>query len=139
MAIRIYSSFLRPTRSLTAVLLACTLSACTDPASLALGGVSAVSFVQSGKTLTDHAMSLATDQDCSIRHSLSGKAWCLPVSTPRPAYDQAEAGDLHCYRSIGTMTCYRHKNPHDTASRYTVSDPGRQNAEIAESYAADTQ
>ena len=73
----------------------CGLTACADPASLALGGASAVSFVQSGKTLTDHAMSYATDQDCSLRHSLSGKAWCQPVLSAAPDL-QGEQANIHC-------------------------------------------
>ena len=110
--------------------LVCGLTACTDPASLALGGVSAVTFVQSGKTLTDHAMSYATDQDCSLRHSLSGEAWCKPVPSS-PVALQTEQANLHCYRSIAAVTCYRHANPHDTASRHADPNSVRRNTEIA--------
>lgn len=108
----------------------CGLTACTDPASLALGGASAVSFVQSGRTLTDHAMSFATDQDCSLRHSLAGKAWCQPVLSAAPD-SQGEQSNIHCYRSIAAVTCYRHENPHDTASQHSGPKVTRTSTELA--------
>ena len=89
------------------------LTACTDPVSVALGGASFVSVVQTGKTLSDHAMSAATGMDCSIRNTLSGDSWCLPE-----VHDVADpAADLFCYRSIAEVTCYTRDNPHETASR----------------------
>jgi hypothetical protein len=100
-------------RPIGAVLALAALTACTDPVSVALGGASVVSVVQSGKTISDHAMSAATGMDCSIRNSLSGASWCLPVvnDTPDPA------AELACYRSIANVTCYTRDNPHETASR----------------------
>ena len=91
------------------------LTACTDPVSVAVGGASVVSVVQTGKTLSDHAMSAATGMDCSIRNTLSGDSWCIPAvnDTPDPA------ADLFCYRSIANVTCYTRDNPNETASRRT--------------------
>ena len=91
------------------------LTACTDPVSVALGGASVVSVVQTGKTISDHAMSAATGMDCSIGHTLSGDSWCLPVANDAPD----PAADLVCYRSIAEVTCYKRDNPHETASRRT--------------------
>ena len=117
------SSIRRRIPAIGAVVSAILLSGCSvDPASLALSGVSVVTFTQTGKTLTDHAMSLATDQDCSLKHSLTGTPWCQPVAhTPAPEI-QAH-GKLHCYRSLAATTCYRQQNPHDTASRRSPSTP----------------
>lgn len=102
-------------RPLSVLLALGVLTACTDPISLALTGASAVSVVQTGKTVSDHAMSVATGMDCSIRNSLSGESWCKPaiIDAPDPS------ADLACYRSIANVTCYTHDNPHETASRRT--------------------
>jgi len=102
-------------RPLGAVLALGVLTACTDPVSMALGGASVVSVVQTGKTVSDHAMSAATGMDCSIRNTLSGASWCLPAvnDTPDPA------AELACYRSIAEVTCYTRDNPNETASRRT--------------------
>lgn len=121
-----------PLKSALAAIAAATLSACADPASLALGGVSIVTFAQTGKTVTDHAMSLATDQDCALKHSLNGQPWCLPAqgavaSNPEPVADQ------YCYQSIAAVTCYRRQNRHDTASRRTEPPLSGRNAELATS------
>ena len=91
------------------------LTACTDPVSVALGGASVVSVVQTGKTISDHAMSAATGMDCSIGNTLSGVSWCQPPVNDAPD----PAADLVCYRSIAEVTCYTRDNPHETASRRT--------------------
>ena len=63
-----------PTLQPLAALLALgVLTGCTDPLSVAFGGASVVSVVQTGKTISDHAMSAATGMDCSIRNSISGR------------------------------------------------------------------
>lgn len=108
----------------------CGLVACAAPATLALGGASVVTFTQTGRTLSDHAMSLATDQDCSIRNSLAGKSWCQP-STQSADMRPTITSDLHCYRSIAAVTCYRQENPHDTTTRRTTGHTSKQDAEIA--------
>ena len=112
-----------------------TLSACADPASLALSGISAVTFAHSGKTVTDHVMSLATEQDCSLQHSLDGKAWCLPIRNAAYADEggpNANAAPVqYCYRSIAAVTCYRQQNPHDTVSRRTNPPQLPRTTEIA--------
>jgi hypothetical protein len=98
--------------------LALGVSACADPATLAMGGASVVTFAHTGKTLTDHAMSLATEQDCSLKNTIAGKAWCQPLS--HTGADDAPADpEFYCYRSIAEVTCYRLRNPHDTATRLT--------------------
>ena len=102
-------------RPLAALLALGLLTGCTDPLSVALGGASVVSVVQTGKTISDHAMSAATGMDCSIRNSISGDSWCQP-----PLNDAPDPGaELVCYRSIANVTCYTHDNPHETASRRT--------------------
>ena len=102
-------------RPVSAVLMLSALTACSDPLSVALSGASVVSVVQTGKTISDHAMSAATGMNCSIRNSISGESWCLPPlnDTPDPA------ANLACYRSIANVTCYTQDNPHETASRRT--------------------
>ena len=104
-------SLLRPA-SLVAVLAA--LTACSDPLSVAVSGASLVSVVQTGKTLSDHAMSAATGMDCSIRHTFAGTSWCQPTDAVG-----APSVEHYCYRSIAEVTCYRRDNPHETASRRT--------------------
>lgn len=99
-------------RYLVLLLAPLNLSACVDPASLALSGASVVTAVDSGKTITDHAMSFATGEDCSFLHSFSGDPWCMPEvgEAPGPRNEV-------CYQSIANITCYPVGNPHETESR----------------------
>jgi hypothetical protein len=104
----------RPLRNLAFLIVPFLLAGCADPASLALSGASVVTAVDSEKTVTDHAMSFATGENCSFLHSFKGVAWCVPErSEDQPAPDQV------CYNSIAQMTCYPVENPHETASRRT--------------------
>jgi len=106
---------LPPLRLLAAIMALGALTACTDPVSVALGGASVVSVVQSGKTLSDHAMSAATGMDCSIGNTVAGNSWCMPAVNDVPD----PSSDLACYRSIAEVTCYSSTNPHETPSRRT--------------------
>lgn len=90
------------------------VTGCVDPASLTISGASVVTAVDSGKTVTDHAMSFATGENCSFLHSFKGKAWCVPERGKEHA-----PPDQVCYSSIARITCYPAENPHETASRRT--------------------
>lgn len=90
------------------------LAACADPASLAVGGASVVTMIDSGKTVTDYAMSFATGDDCSFRNSLRGNAWCQPT-----VVEEIPQEPLVCYQSIARVTCYDVENRFETETRRT--------------------
>ena len=100
-------------QTLLAIAAPFALAACADPASLAFGGASVVSVIDSGKTVSDHVMSYATGEECNIRHTLRGEAWCLP----RRFDDSEEMAELVCYRSIARVTCYEVANRFETETR----------------------
>lgn len=89
------------------------LAACADPASIALGGVSVVTVIDSGKTVTDHVMSYATGEECTFRHSLRGESWCQPL----PGDDTGLQAEQVCYQSIARVTCYEVTNRFETETR----------------------
>ena len=91
---------------------ALTLAGCGPELVLAFAGVNAASYATSGKLLSDHAMSAATRQDCSIRHDRQGMAYCVETGKP-PVADPG----VRCYRSIAEVTCYRGAPPLETVSR----------------------
>ena len=91
------------------------LAACAAPASLALGGASVVTMIDSGKTVSDHVMSFATGEECTFRHSLRGQAWCQP----KLIEDSGDQPELVCYRSIARTTCYEVANRFETETRRT--------------------
>jgi len=106
------SAVLRPLGALAVV---AALTACGDPVSIALSGASVISVVETGKTISDHAMSVATGQDCSIQHTFAGMSWCQSQEEEMPD----PSANLVCYRSIAEVTCYPRYNPNETASRRT--------------------
>lgn len=88
------------------------LTACVDPATVTLGGASVVTAADTGKTLSDHAMSYLTGQECTYRNTLKGIAWCQPIPADTP-----EPDDNVCYQSLASITCYTAENPFETGSR----------------------
>ncbi len=79
---------------------------------LAVAGANVVSFSTSGKSLVDHAMSVATQQDCSIRHDHQGQSYCVPITEAALVDD-----GLRCYRSLAEVTCYTGEHPYETPTR----------------------
>ncbi|MCC7168171.1 MAG: hypothetical protein IT565_11440 [Rhodospirillales bacterium] len=70
-------------------------------------GVEVVSLVATGKTATDHLMSMATGQDCSSIRAKDEGRYCVsrlgePIKKP----------DVYCYRTLGQVTCYKEPDPH---------------------------
>ena len=88
------------------------LTGCVAPASVAFGGASVVTAADTGKTVSDHAMSFLTGQECTYRHTLKGIAWCQPLASAAP-----EPDGRVCYQSLGSITCYTAENPFETPSR----------------------
>jgi hypothetical protein len=92
----------------------CTLAlaGCADPVVL-VGGASAISLINTDKTLVDHVASMGPE-DCSTVRYTQGDVWCLPddegLVAPEPAQTK------YCYRTLGKVSCYAKPspNPHDT-------------------------
>jgi hypothetical protein len=104
----------RKFRGLCAVAALLALAGYADPATLALGGASAVTAADTGKTVTDHAMTYLTGDDCSFKHSLKGIAWC------QPARGEVEPPARRvCYQSIAAISCYLVENSYETETRRT--------------------
>jgi len=91
------------------------LGGCGEPISTVALGLSAAgsafSLYETDRTLYDHAISWATDKDCSLRHDLAGKPYCQEILA-----DEARP-NVACYASIGAMTCYPTENPYETESQ----------------------
>ncbi|MEP4377612.1 MAG: hypothetical protein ABJ215_04380 [Alphaproteobacteria bacterium] len=100
-------------RNILAIAAPLALAACADPATLALGGASVVTVMDSGKTVSDHVMSFATGEECTFRHSLRGEAWCQP----KRYEDSGEQANLVCYQSIARVSCYEVANRFETETR----------------------
>ncbi|WP_139134846.1 hypothetical protein [Magnetovibrio blakemorei] len=61
--------------------------------------VSTALTMGTGKTLTDHAVSLYANKDCSTVRTEQGRTYCRE-DEPNPA------PTVHCYPTIGDVTCY---------------------------------
>ncbi|MCC7166907.1 MAG: hypothetical protein IT565_04980 [Rhodospirillales bacterium] len=74
-------------------------------------GVELVSLVATGKTASDHLMSMATGQDCSTIRAKEEGRYCVsrlgdPIKKP----------DVYCYRTLGKITCYKEPDPYGDAA-----------------------
>ena len=78
------------------------------PASLATAGVSTVLLINTGKTLADHAVSYAIDEDCGIVNYEKTRHYCRdwPDVTVR-----AEP-ELYCYKTLAQVECHAQPEPY---------------------------
>ena len=112
---------------LIAILLSALLTGCDTTGALVVAGASIISVVNTEKTLTDHAVSFITDEDCSLMHSANGEPYCQdPEDIARKeaqlAADREAASVLvdpaYCYRTLGAISCYHEPDP--LASGYAL-------------------
>ncbi len=78
-------------------------------------GAGLVTLVATDKTITDHALSLALDRNCSFVRSSRGESFC----EPEPFVMSTE----HCYRTLGGVTCYTNPDPLASDQRRVADVP----------------
>lgn len=94
-----------------------SLSACGASPALLMTGASLASFIHTDKTLTDHAVSYATEKDCSVLNLSNGYDYCDPPEGREREQIAYMAANLYCYRTLGGVNCY--DRPDYTASNQT--------------------
>lgn len=99
---------------LAAALAWLALAACSPAGTAALAGLSALSFLETDKFLSDHVISQATGKDCSTLHALEEGSFCKDEEITVAEAAQAPS---YCYRTLGEITCYDGPNPHDPRSQ----------------------
>lgn len=87
---------------LAIILAALFLGSCSAISS----GASIVSLIATKKTIMDHVVSFALDEDCSTIALERGEPYCTDPNAPQPV--QAV---YHCYRSLGEISCYEDEDP----------------------------
>lgn len=105
---------MRARQFISVAALALLVSACTEFYSVVprdvmktAGNLSVVSTaltMGTDKTITDHLVSLKTGKDCSTVRVEQNRTYCKE-DEPNPA------PTVHCYPSIGDVTCYAQANP----------------------------
>ena len=110
-------------RALALVVLMFSLSGCLLATGPGLFAVGTATFINTDKTMTDHALSFVTGQDCSTLEYSKGEGYCQPHESEQAIQPDlvAQGGTFvgygpYCYRTIGRVTCYSHPDP--SASEY---------------------
>ncbi len=62
----------------------------------------------------DAKMSQITKQECSSANVLFGDSYCAPK------VELAKQEEIHCYRTLGSVDCYRDENPYITEKSVRV-------------------
>jgi hypothetical protein len=78
------------------------------PGSMATTGVSAALLINTGKTITDHVLSYAIDEDCSMVNYEKTRHYCRewPEVTVRPE------PELYCYKTLAQIECHTRPEPY---------------------------
>ena len=107
-------------RLVASCFLALTLAACDAGTSAMLLTANVVSFVNTDKTLVDHGVSFAQDKDCSALYWAEEERYCRDgAETEDVPIEPASAGP-YCYRSIGSIVCYRQPDPNASTQALVV-------------------
>ncbi len=85
------------------------LSGCVFSTTAVVAGANIVSYVETEKLLTDHAVSLATGMDCSAERAVREYEFCRD---PAEELAAAEQDQVFCYRSLADITCYSEPDPY---------------------------
>ncbi|HEV7369560.1 hypothetical protein [Arenibaculum sp.] len=75
---------------------------------LAVLAASTSVLVATDKTVTDHAVSLATGEDCSIVAYERDRTYCRP----HPPALEVTSEPLYCYRTLADVECLATPDPH---------------------------
>lgn len=65
-----------------------------------------VSLVATGKSASDHIVSMSTGKDCSSIRAKDEGQYCVSKNPP------LQRPDVYCYRSLGQVSCYREADPY---------------------------
>ncbi|MGY9002301.1 MAG: hypothetical protein ACKVG9_00660 [Rhodospirillales bacterium] len=100
------------------------LTACSVVPPLALSDWATVGLTE--KTIEDHVVSVVSGKNCSTIRTNQGRTYCEEdEKNPEPK--------VHCYRTIGEVTCYDkpdpHANGHQKVDEAEYNLLGRKNAE----------
>jgi hypothetical protein len=78
------------------------------PVGTATTGASAVLLINTGKTLTDHAISYITDEDCGMVNYERDRHYCKPW----PDVIAHTEPELYCYRTLAQVECHAKPEPY---------------------------
>ena len=100
------------------------LTACEPSTQVMLSGASLVSLAHTDKTLGDHFNTWAFDKDCSILQFSNGEDYCQEYEDEAAKAAEAAAQPvLHCYRTIGGVSCYEKPDRSASAQTKVFSTP----------------
>jgi hypothetical protein len=78
------------------------------PTSMATAGISTVLLINTGKTLTDHALSYAIDEDCSMVNYEKTHRYCHDW----PEVTVHAEPELYCYKTLAQVECHTRPEPY---------------------------
>ena len=89
------------------------LSACTPAQLGAIAGLSALSYIETDKTLSDHVASKIMGKDCASRYAFETGRLCKEETVTYVA----QQAPTYCYRTLGNITCYSTPDPYDSRTQ----------------------
>jgi len=115
-----------------AAALAGTLTGCAVPPVLSVAGliVDGVSFAATGRTMTDHALSIATEEDCKLFRVVDGAPICQPAEDGLPSLAEVPTVEIDG-QIIAVSYDYPASDPSDAAPASLGPAREARNVEIA--------
>ena len=102
----------------TIVLLSCAGTTAAPTYLPQMMGIEGATVVGTGKTISDHIVSLATGKNCSTARKNTGKHYCEEDAVAVP-------DEVFCYNTLGDVSCYASPAPHGENQRHLGQTPDR--------------
>ena len=97
------------------IVLALLTGGCQTPIEFGLNGIGLMSYVGTGKGLSDHVISFVAGRDCSMRGLIYDGQFCRDPEEVPPEAQAAEP--VYCYRTLAAVECYTQPDPFSPPSR----------------------
>ena len=95
--------------------LAMLTAGCQTPVEFGLNGLGLMTYMGTGKGLSDHVVSYVSGRDCSMRGLISDGRLCRELTPDLPQPE--EKAPVFCYRTLGVAECYTQPDPFAPPSR----------------------
>jgi hypothetical protein len=84
-------------RILPALAIATTLTGCAVPPAISIAGLLAdgISYAASGRSMTDHGVSMVAEEDCKLFRALEGEAVCRPPTEGMPSLAEVSVVEVN--------------------------------------------
>jgi hypothetical protein len=95
------------------ILLPLALGGCGAAVGTVAAGATVATYATTDRLPTDHLVSAASGEDCTVLHMADGEPYCQTLEDPEMRQLREANNAPYCYRTLGEITCYDTPDPYN--------------------------